>query len=32
MIGDLLRHLQFAAVFQISSDAGGAEGMVELIK
>ena len=28
MIGDLLRHFQLAAVFQIGGDTGRAEGMI----
>jgi hypothetical protein len=28
MVGDLLRHFQFAAVFQIGGDTGRAEGMI----
>ena len=28
MIGDMLRHFQFAAVLQVGSDAGRAESMI----
>jgi hypothetical protein len=28
MIGDVLRHFQFAAVLQVGGDAGGAESMI----
>jgi hypothetical protein len=28
MIGDVLRHFQFAAVFKVGGDARGTEGMI----
>ena len=28
MIGDMLRHFQFAAVLQVGGDASGAESMI----